>query len=327
MQKKKTYRWILAWTMLLVLIVLHVQGGTRMSGSWEALWAFDANQIDHVLFREVRFPRTIMALFAGMALSLSGLLMQTLFNNPLAGPSVLGISSGSSLFVALSILTGLPLFHQDLSLVGAAIIGAILFSFIILVFAWRIPNSVTLLLVGMMLSSFTSAIIQLIQTVTHADRLKAFTLWGFGSLQQINFQQLPLLVGICTLTLGFSVLLIKPLNALILGEQQARNLGFSIGRVRMIIIIVSSILTGIITAFCGPITFVGLAVPNLVKLLFRTKLHAPLFLGSILIGAILLLLCDLLILLVEPWIQIPLNSITALFGAPFVVWILVKRLA
>ncbi len=319
-------RWIGSVCILLILVLVHLQSGKSFVGSWNALWDFDPNNMNHVLFREVQFPRTIIALFAGMALSLSGLLMQTLFNNPLAGPSVLGISSGSSLFVALAILTGIPFFSEDFSLVSAAIFGALVFSFIILLFAWRIPNSVTLLLVGMMLSSFTSAIIQLIQTITHADRLKAFTLWGFGSLQQINFQQLPLLLCICVFSLVASIFLIKPLNALILGEQQAKNLGFSIGRIRIAIILVSSILTGIITAYCGPITFIGLAVPNLVKILFKTKLHAPLFLGSMMIGAMLLVFCDLLVLWLEDWVQVPLNSVTALFGAPFVVWILVKRL-
>ena len=281
--------------------------------------------MEHVLFREIHFPRTSMAILAGAGLSIAGLLMQTLFNNPLAGPSVLGITTGSSLFVALSMLSGISFFTADLSLIAIALFGALVFSGIIVFFSLFVKSQVSLLLVGMMLGSFTSAIIQIIQLSTHADRLKAFTLWGFGSLQQVNFNQLGIILLVFLIGIVSLLALIKPLNVFVLGEKTAKTLGFKVTQIRVGIIVVSAIFTGLITAFCGPIAFIGLAVPNITKLIYKTQNHTYLLLGTALIGALSLILCDLTILWLEPYFVLPLNGITALLGAPIVVWIILKR--
>jgi len=316
----------------LVIVVLgallHVHGGYWSNiGSFQfsSLWQFDAQQMDHVLFREIHFPRTSMAILAGAGLSIAGLLMQTLFNNPLAGPSVLGITTGSSLFVALSMLSGISFFTADLSLIAIALFGALVFSGIIVFFSLFVKSQVSLLLVGMMLGSFTSAIIQIIQLSTHADRLKAFTLWGFGSLQQVNFNQLGIILLVFLIGIVSLLALIKPLNVFVLGEKTAKTLGFKVTQIRVGIIVVSAIFTGLITAFCGPIAFIGLAVPNITKLIYKTQNHTHLLLGTALIGALTLILCDLTILWLEPYFVLPLNGITALIGAPIVVWIILKR--
>jgi iron complex transport system permease protein len=308
--------------------LLHVHGGYLSNiGSFQfsSLWQFDAQQMEHVLFREIHFPRTSMAILAGAGLSIAGLLMQTLFNNPLAGPSVLGITTGSSLFVALSMLSGISFFTADLSLIAIALFGALVFSGIIVFFSLFVKSQVSLLLVGMMLGSFTSAIIQIIQLSTHADRLKAFTLWGFGSLQQVNFNQLGIILLVFLIGIVSLLALIKPLNVFVLGEKTAKTLGFKVTQIRVGIIVVSAIFTGLITAFCGPIAFIGLAVPNITKLIYKTQNHTYLLLGTALIGALSLILCDLTILWLEPYFVLPLNGITALLGAPIVVWIILKR--
>jgi iron complex transport system permease protein len=308
--------------------LLHVHGGYWSNiGSFQfsSLWQFDAQQMDHVLFREIHFPRTSMAILAGAGLSIAGLLMQTLFNNPLAGPSVLGITTGSSLFVAISMLSGISFFTADLSLIAIALFGALVFSGIIVFFSLFVKSQVSLLLVGMMLGSFTSAIIQIIQLSTHADRLKAFTLWGFGSLQQVNFNQLGIILLVFLIGIVSLLALIKPLNVFVLGEKTAKTLGFKVTQIRVGIIVVSAIFTGLITAFCGPIAFIGLAVPNITKLIYKTQNHTHLLLGTALIGALTLILCDLTILWLEPYFVLPLNGITALLGAPIVVWIILKR--
>jgi iron complex transport system permease protein len=210
-------------------------------------------------------------------------------------------------------------------LIAIALFGALVFSGIIVFFSLFVKSQVSLLLVGMMLGSFTSAIIQIIQLSTHADRLKAFTLWGFGSLQQVNFNQLGIILLVFLIGIVSLLALIKPLNVFVLGEKTAKTLGFKVTQIRVGIIVVSAIFTGLITAFCGPIAFIGLAVPNITKLIYKTQNHTHLLLGTALIGALTLILCDLTILWLEPYFVLPLNGITALIGAPIVVWIILKR--
>ncbi|TNE53290.1 MAG: iron ABC transporter permease [Bacteroidetes bacterium] len=325
---RRSYLFALLSGLLILLLLLHL-----FNGSWDwdfktllkSLTDFDISNTQEVIFREIRFPRTVTAILAGAGLSIAGLLMQTYFNNSLAGPSVLGISSGSSLFVALAVLSGWELLNTAHSLVFAALIGAFLFSLLILFFSAFVRSAISLLLIGMMLGSFTSAVIQVIQLGTHAERLKSYLLWGFGSLQQNSFEQLGLFFLVFLLACASLIFLIKPLNLLVLGEKQARILGTNIALNRMILIAVASVFAGLITAYCGPISFIGLAVPNVVRQLYRTKDHRYLLLGSALFGAITLLICDLVIIYVEPFLLLPLNAITALIGAPVVVWIILKR--
>ena len=326
----QSYRSV-SYAILGVLIIfawLHLHGGRmdfHFSEIWNSLFNFSDQQQDLIIFREIRIPRTFIAIVAGAGLSIAGLLMQTLFSNPLAGPSVLGITSGSSLMVAISMLTGISFFASDFGIVAVALIGAVIFSLIILLFSMFVKSHVSLLLIGIMLGGFTNAIIQVLQVSTKATQLKVFTLWGFGSMQQVSFSQIPLIFAIFGLGLITLLFLIKPLNLLVIGEKSTRLLGIQLKQFRILIIIVTAVFAGLITAYCGPISFIGLAVPNIVKILYKTQSHLQLIIGSALIGAISLLFCDLLVLWLEPWILLPLNGVTALFGSPIVVWIILKR--
>ncbi len=313
---------------LVFLSFLHLNNGKinfDFGLIFKSIFNFNDSIQQEIIFREIRFPRTIIAIFAGTGLSIAGVLLQTFFNNPLAGPSVLGITSGSSLFVALSVLSGFELFSTDLGITFSALFGAFTFSLLILLFSYFVKSAVSLLLIGMMLASFTSAIIQILQLTTPANQLKVFTLWGFGSLQQISFNQLFFVSIVFLLGISLLTILIKPLNLLVLGEKQAQILGINISNFKFVIIGVSSLFAGLITAYCGPISFIGLAVPNICKQLFKTQNHLILILGSALIGALLLLICDLIIMYLEPIMLIPLNGITALIGSPIVVWIILKK--
>lgn len=268
-----------------------------------------------------------MALLAGAGLSIAGLLMQTLFNNPLAGPYVLGINSGSSLFVAFTFMTGIPLLATDIGIVSAALIGAFVFGMIILSFSYVVRSHISLLLIGLMLGSFTSALVYILQTASNSNELKAFTMWVMGSLQNVELSQLPIICSLFLLGTFTSFFIIKPLNVLVIGEKDAKLLGINYRSIRMIIIIITALLTGLITAYCGPIAFVGLAVPNLVKIIFKTQNHLILLFSSMLIGGNFILICDILIQLLEKNISLPINAITSLIGAPFIVFIVLKRMA
>lgn len=328
MNNRKRYTVLILLLILAALTIVHVNGGkVSWPGSllWKSITGFDPANQDLVIFREIRIPRTLMAVLAGAGLSISGLLMQTLFNNPLAGPSVLGITSGASLFVALTMMTGVSFFASGLGVVTAALLGAIVFSAIILLFSFFVRNQVSLLLIGMMLGSFTSAVIQVIQVSSHEGKLKAYTLWGFGSLQQVNFNEIPLILLFFVIALFSMFFLIKPLNLLVIGDKSTRLLGIDVKAARIGIIIVSSVFAGLITAYCGPISFIGLAVPNIVKIIYKTQNHLKLLLGAAIIGGIALLLCDLLVLWLEPYMLLPLNGVTALFGSPVVVWIILRK--
>jgi len=293
---------------------------------WNSLFNFNDQFSNEIIAREVRIPRLIMGLIAGASLSVVGLLMQTLFNNPLAGPYVLGINSGSSLFVALSIMTGIPFFASDFGVITNALIGAFIFGIIILFFAKMVRSQIALLLVGLMLGSFISAFVSFIQSASNAQELKVFTLWALGSLQKVEFNQIPIILLISITGILGAFLLVKPLNILVLGENEAKLLGINIKRVRILIIIITAILTGLITAFCGPIAFVGLAVPNLVRIIFKTQQHLVLITACILAGALFVMSCDILIQLVEPHFMLPINVLTSMIGAPMVILFILNRL-
>jgi len=292
---------------------------------YRGLFSFDQQETGQLVMREFRFPRSVTALLAGASLSVCGLLMQTLFNNPLAGPYVLGISSGSSLFVAIGSLTGISFFLQDAGMILLAFVGAILFGGIILFSSVRIRSQVSLLLVGLMLGSIAGALITTLEATASAQELRAYTMWTMGSLQQTHFDQLALFSILVTLGLLSCVFLIKPLNALVLGEEHASLLGIRIKHFRFFTILITAILSGTVTAYCGPIAFVGLAVPNLAKMLFKTADHSKLLLGSLLIGGSFLLATDVTIQLLEPYFLVPVNALTSLIGAPIIILLIVKR--
>ena len=322
----------LLFTFLIIVFILffliHLNGGNfnfQLNDFLYTIFKYNPDNQEHVIIKEIRIPRTLTGIIAGISLSIAGLLMQTYFNNPLAGPSILGISTGSSLFVAIAIMLGGTFFTSSFGLISAAIVGALIFSLIILFFSKIVKSPISLLIIGVMLSSFTSSFIQLIQISADPNALKAFTIWGFGSIQQVTSDQTPIL-GICFILISSSLLLIiKPLNLLVLGEKNAQYLGLKTQHIRITIIAITAIFTGLTTAYCGPISFIGLAVPNIVKLLFRTQNHSKLILGCALLGGSVMLICDLIIYWLEPLIIVPLNSVTAIFGAPIVIWILLRK--
>lgn len=313
-----------------ILCGIHLFAGeisVSFSDFWNSVLDFNNENTSQTIIREFRIPRLVMGILAGSGLSIAGLFMQTMFNNPLAGPYILGINSGSSLFVAFSVMTGIPFLTTDLGTISSALIGAFIFGLIILSFSYLVKSHISLLLIGIMLGSFTSAIVSILQTMSEPNQLKLFTMWTMGSLQQVEFSELPLIVFFFIVGISFSLFMIKPLNALVIGESQALTLGIHVKYVRLALILITAILTGIITAYCGPIAFVGLAVPNIVKMIFKTQSHLTLLIGCFLIGSFFMITCDILIQLLESTIHIPINALTSIIGAPFVIVIVLKRLA
>lgn len=318
----------LFFTTLVVLIIYDLTLGSLsidFGHVWNSLFSHDVTQKEEVMVRIFRIPRVMTALLLGVALSVSGLLMQTLFQNPLAGPYVLGINSGASLLVAISTMTGFTLFQYDFGTVGAAFLGALLTGLFILLCAIYVRTKVSLLLIGIMFGSFVGALVNVLQSYSHPEDLKLFMLWSFGSLQNVQLEELWLFSGTVMVGLILAIFLVKPLNALVLGEKEAGLLGVRVRLVRFLIILATALLTGVSTAFCGPVAFVGLIVPNVVKLLYRTQNHFTLLVGSLLFGGILVVMCDIIMQLVHPFVHLPLNALTALMGAPIVVWIILKR--
>ncbi|MEO8516877.1 MAG: iron ABC transporter permease [Flavobacterium sp.] len=279
-----------------------------------------------------RLPKAITAVLAGMGLSISGLLMQTLFRNPLAGPYVLGLSSGSSLGVAFVILGSslLPAFLRDILLssygiVLASTLGGFLVLMMVLIVSQRLRDTMAILIVGLMFGSFTSAIVGILTYFSTAEQLQKFTFWSLGNLGNLSWTSIVILTISVGLGLLISVFSIKPLNALLLGENYAKSLGLNFKKSRLIIIFATSILAGSITAFAGPIAFVGLAVPHMAKLLFQTSNHFILYWSTLLIGASIMLLCDVISQMPGTNITLPINAITSIIGAPVVIWLLVRK--
>ena len=322
--------------LILILLVLvpvvagiHLFSGqidVSLSEFWSALTNYDDSNLNHIVIRELRLPRMLTALTAGAGLSIAGLLMQTLFNNPLAGPYVLGINSGASLFVALALMSGVPFFASDFGLAANALMGAFFFGLLIIAFSTMVRQQISLLLVGLMLGSFTSAIVSVLQSASGLQELKLFTLWALGSLQKVSMEQIPILAGTLMITILGSLLVVKPLNLLVLGSSEAKLMGVRIKRVRLLIILITALITGVVTAFCGPIAFIGLAIPNLIRIVMKTQNHAILIVASALCGGVFLMLCDVVIQLIEAAYVIPINAFTSLIGAPFVILLVLRRL-
>lgn len=290
--------------------------GIEDSGLWQIIYNF-------------RLPKAITALLTGAALAVSGLFMQTLFQNPLAGPYVLGISSGASLGVALLIMGSafLPAFlvANAWAQVLAAIIGALIVLLLVLGVSTRINDTVSLLIVGMMFGSIAGSVVNVLQSVSNPDSLKLFVVWSMGSLSSVTWQFLSVMAPVIIISLIICLLIPKKLNALLLGERYAKGLGVSISSIRITIIILCCLLAGTATAFTGPIAFIGMAVPHIVRGMFRTSDHRVVLPACILIGSSLLLLCD--IISQVPWTDytIPINSVCSLIGAPIILWVIFKN--
>ncbi len=279
-----------------------------------------------------RLPKAIAAILVGMGLSISGLLMQTLFRNPLAGPYVLGLSSGASLGVAMVILGAgfLPGFLGTLLLssygiVLASSLGSFLVLLAVLAVSQRLRDTMAILIVGLMFGSLTSAIVGTLTYFSTAEQLQKFTFWSLGNLGNLSWTSILILFICVTIGLLLSIFSIKPLNALLLGENYARSLGLNYKKTRLIIIFATSILAGSITAFAGPIAFIGLAVPHIAKLVFQTSNHTILFWSTLLFGAMIMLICDGISQVPGSDITLPINAVTSIFGAPIVIWLLVGK--
>ncbi|MBY0487335.1 MAG: iron ABC transporter permease [Flavobacteriaceae bacterium] len=279
-----------------------------------------------------RLPKAITAILVGIGLSISGLLMQTLFRNPLAGPYVLGLSSGSSLGVAFVILGAgiLPSFLSEmlLSSIGiiiASCLGSLSVLLLVLLVSSKLRDTMSVLIVGLMFSSFAGAIVSVLTYFSTAEQLQKFTFWSLGSIGNLSWNNIIFLSNAVLIGLVLSLFSIKSLDALLLGENYARSLGLNIKKSRLVIIFATSILAGSITAFAGPIAFVGLAVPHLAKLLFQTSNHKILFFSTILIGAIIMLLCDMISQMPGMDFTLPINAITSIVGAPVVIWLLLSK--
>ena len=308
-----------ALTLFLFLLDLAVGAvAVPLGDVWAALTGGDCPRATAKIILNIRLIKAVVALLAGAALSVSGLQMQTLFRNPLAGPYVLGISSGASLGVALVVLAG---FGSSIGIAGAAWLGAALVLVVIAAVGHRIKDIMVILILGMMFSSGVGAIVQILQYLSKEESLKAFVIWTMGSLGDVTFDQLAVLVPSIIAGLLLAVVTIKPLNLLLFGEEYAVTMGLNIRRSRGLLFLSTTLLAGTVTAFCGPIGFIGLAMPHVTRMLFRHSDHRVLVPGTVLSGAAVLLLCDL----VSKMFTLPINAITALLGIPIVVWVVLRN--
>jgi iron complex transport system permease protein len=282
---------------------------------------------NRVIVLESRLPRTISSLLGGIALALSGWMMQTLFRNPLAGPSILGITSGASLGVAVVVLSG-SLFGFNLSstfgsigIAGGAIIGSTSILLIMLLAAGRMKDQITLLIIGIMVGHFTGAIESILQYKTSESALRSFVIWGMGTFADTNYLEIIIISIITALAIVPIYSQKQALNIMLLGDDYAQSMGIQVKKMRLVLILVSGLLAGVVTAFCGPIAFIGLVVPHIARMLLRTADHRKLFIPIILLGALIGLSCDFISRIAE----IPLNAITSALGAPVVIWILLRN--
>ena len=330
MKQRSTTLFIILSLLLVILFVLDLLIGSvhiPLRDILGALFGGDVDASTRLIVLDIRLIKAIVAILTGMALSVSGMQMQTLFRNPLAGPYVLGISSGASLGVAIFIL-GMPLLgvatNSTLSSVGTA--GAAWFgSALILAFvasvSTRIKDIMVILILGMMISSGVSAVVQILQYLSNEEALKSFVIWTMGSLGDVTTNQLHLMLPAVLLGLVVSVAVIKPLNLLLLGEQYARTMGLNVRRSRYLIFLSTTLLAGTVTAFCGPIGFVGLAIPHIARMLFSNADHRVLLPATALCGAVVLLGCDI----ISKCLTLPINTITALLGIPIVIWVVIRN--
>jgi iron complex transport system permease protein len=268
-----------------------------------------------------RLPQAITALLAGASLAVCGLMLQTLFQNPLAGPSILGISSGANLGVAIVLLYS----GGVISTILAAFTGALVVLLLILYFTMKVKSNILVLIIGMMIGYLASSGISILNSFASSENIRSYVLWGLGSFSDVSYKQLP--VYSITLLLGLlgAVLLIKPLNTLLLGERYASNLGVNIHRTRIFILIITGFLTAIVTAFCGPVSFIGLAVPHVARMILGTSNQQLLLPATLLSGAAIALLCNLLTILPFGNGMLPLNAVTPLLGAPIIIYVILNK--
>ena len=324
-------KFVLLFALLIIALVADIALGS-VSLPLSEVWAALTGQSQDEVYREIilnhRLPKALTAILTGAALSVAGVLMQTLFQNPLAGPDVLGVTSGASLGVALLTLgtSSLPLWMiTGWGQVAAAIAGAVCVLLLVIVVSVKVSNAISLLIIGMMFGSFSGAIVSILQSVSNPDTLKLFITWTFGSLSAVDWDYMLIMAPLIGLGLLVALLLQKQLNVFLLGQNYASGLGISVSRLRLFAILATALLAGTSTAFTGPIAFIGITIPHVARGLFGTPNHHVILPASILCGAVIMLLCDLISALPGTQTTLPINAVTALFGAPIIVWIIAKR--
>ena len=330
------FSFVLFFLLLLVLFMLNISLGSvdiPLKSVFNSLWSQDAEKETwNYIILNYRLPKAITAILVGCGLSISGLLMQTLFRNPLAGPYVLGISSGASLGVAMLILgssilggsfSGLAQSQFLISL--SASVGSFLVLFAVMIVSKQVKNTMSILIIGLMFSSLTSAVISVLAYFSSAENLQQYMFWGFGSLGNLTWTELLIFFSIFVLASLLILPVIKPLNSLLLGENYAKSIGINIKRTKNLILIATSLFTGVITAFAGPIAFIGLAAPHMTKLILNTSNHKLLLPASALLGANIMLISDTIAQMPNSEYTLPINAITTMFGAPIVIWLLVRK--
>ncbi len=321
MKSRASFLFIVLSLLLMALFIVDLAAGAAdipLLHVWAALTGGDCPAVTAKIVLDIRLVKAVVALTAGMALSVSGLQMQTLFRNPLAGPYVLGISAGASLGVVFVVLAGVA---SSLGIVGAAWAGAATVLAVIAAVGRRIKDIMVILILGMMFSSGVGAVVQILQYLSNEDSLKAFVIWTMGSLGDVTAVQLAVLVPSVAAGLVLAVFSVKSLNLLLFGEEYAVTMGLDLKRSRTLLFVSTTLLAGSVTAFCGPVGFIGLAMPHVARMLFRSADHKVLLPAAALVGAAVLLLCDI----VSKTLVLPVNAITALLGIPIVVWVVLRN--
>ena len=328
------YRWAVLAILLVFLLAINISVGsisiplTDITSIITGHYSQNTTWTDIIL--HFRLPKAITCILAGAALSLSGLQMQTLFRNALAGPDVLGLTSGASLSVSLVLLTtsSATLAYSvgsSWTIAIAASLGCALVFLVMLAVSSRLKDNASLLIVGLMIGAGTSSIVSVLQFISNAEELQTYLIWTFGSLSSLSWNEIQVLSLVLLIGTVLSFLSVKSLNAWVLGDNYAQSIGVNVKKARILIIISACILTGAVTAFCGPIAFVGLAVPHLIKLLIKSHDHKLLIPGVMLGGASLVLFCDILTHLPGSTQVFPINAVTALIGAPVVIWVIMRN--
>jgi len=328
--------WFMLIALLIVLFFLDIFLGSVSIPPVEvlkSLFGLDGTESSwHAIIMQFRLPRAITALLAGSSLALAGLMMQTYFRNPLAGPFVLGISSGASLGIALLVLSGnilggvlVSMGTNQWFMVLAASIGSGFVLALVLIASTRIKDSMTLLIIGLMFGSATGAIVGILQFFSRAEQIRIFLLWTMGSLGSLSWSELRVFSIVTLISIITSFTLFKTLNSLLLGENYARSMGVHLQRTRILIIAITSLLAGVTTAFCGPVAFIGIAVPHIARMIMPTSQHKVLLPATILCGAIILVFCDIISQLPGSQNVLPINAITSLMGAPVIIWVILRK--
>lgn len=334
--KKVRYAFIIVAALTAALFVLNIfMGSVRIPWREVSAVLFGGDGVSNPAIRfivvETRLPQAVTALLAGAALAVSGLMLQTSLRNPLAGPSILGISAGAGLGVAVvMLLFGGSVALGSISVGGrtavllGALAGSLLIMALLLLLSSWLKNTLMLLIAGIMLGYLTSSLITLLNFSSTAEGVHGYTIWGMGTFNSVSMRQMPLFAGVSLAGLALSVMLIKPLNLMILGDNYARNLGLNLMRTRNLLLFATGVLTAVATAYCGPVSFIGLAVPHIARIIFRRDDHRVLLPATIVLGGAVALLCNL-ICVAPSDSMLPLNAVTPLIGAPVIIYVIVKR--